>query len=295
MRYSGLRLLAVHAHPDDEASKAAATTAMYADQGAEVLVVTCTGGERGDILNPRLLGDEDLAANLPARRREEMANAARALGVQHEWLGYEDSGLPEGDPLPPLPQGSFATVDVAEAAGKLVEIVRRFRPQVMLTYNEEGGYPHPDHIMTHKISVAAYEAAHDPGAYPEAGEVWEISKLYYDQGFSAPRIKALHEAILAHGKESPFIGWIERRADAPVRPTTTYVECADYFPQRDQALLAHASQIDPDGFFFAVPRDLEQEVWRTEEFELARSRVETSFPETDLFAGVEPDTGQETA
>lgn len=294
MRFSGLRLLAVHAHPDDESSKAAATTAMYADNGAQVLVVSCTGGERGDVLNPRLKDDEDLLRNLPARRRQEMANAAAALGVQHEWLGYEDSGLPEGDPLPPLPEGSFATVPVAEAAGRLVEIIRRFKPHVLLTYNENGGYPHPDHIMTHLISMAAWEASGDPEQYPEAGQAWEISKLYYDQGFSMRRIAALHEAMTERGLESPFEGWLARRSANPRPEPTTYVECADYFGHRDRALLAHASQIDPDGFFFAVPRDLEREVWTTEEFELAGTRVEVALPEDDLFAGITVAAQEET-
>ncbi|CPZ80606.1 LmbE-like protein [Mycobacteroides abscessus] len=165
---TGLRLMAVHAHPDDEASKGAATTARYAAEGNEVMVVTLTGGERGDILNPAMDRPE-VAANIGAIRREEMAKAAAELGVRHRWLGYVDSGLPQGDPLPPLPSDSFALVPIEEPIAKLVAVVREFRPHVMTTYDENGGYPHPDHIRCHEVSMAAFEAAADPEQFPEAG------------------------------------------------------------------------------------------------------------------------------
>nr|WP_241681197.1 mycothiol conjugate amidase Mca [Pseudactinotalea terrae] len=283
-----LRLMAVHAHPDDESSKGAATMARYAAEGVEVLVVTCTGGERGDVLNPRLQEDPEVLRDLPGLRRREMAAAAAALGVQQRWLGYVDSGLPEGDPLPPLPPGCFALEPLEQAAEALVRVVREFRPHVMTTYNENGGYPHPDHIMCHKVSVAAFEAAGDEAAYPHAGPVWEPLKLYYDHGFSKSRVRSVHEALLAQQQPSPYEDWLKRwdEDDSPEREVTTRIECSDYFGHRDRALLAHATQIDPDGVFFAVPRELEREVWSVEEFELARSRVDTTFPEDDLFAGV---------
>lgn len=288
MASQNLRLMAVHAHPDDESSKGAATMARYADEGAEVLVVTCTGGERGDILNPRLKDDDEVQSDMPAVRRREMAAAAQALGIRQHWLGFVDSGLPEGDPTPPLPDDCFALVPTDEATEALVAQVREFRPHVMTTYNENGGYPHPDHLKCHEISVAAFEAAADPAAFPQAGEPWSVSKLYYDVGFSKDRLLAVHEALLAAGLESPFVDWLSRWNGRPERDITTKVECAQYFGHRDRALLAHATQIDPDGFFFAVPRDLEREVWPTEEFELAQSRVESEIPEQDLFAGVRP-------
>jgi mycothiol S-conjugate amidase len=282
-----LRLMAVHAHPDDESSKGAATMARYAHEGVEVLVVTCTGGERGDVLNPKLVDDPAVKRDLPGLRRREMAAAAAALGVQQRWLGFVDSGLPEGDPLPPLPPGCFALEPLELAAEALVRVVREFRPHVMTTYNEDGGYPHPDHIMCHKVSVAAFEAAGDPTRYPDAGEPWDVLKLYYDHGFSRSRVRTVHEAILAQQMESPFQQWLERWSeDEPEREVTTRIECADYFGNRDRALLAHATQIDPDGFFFAVPRDLERSVWSVEEFELVESKVPTEIPEDDLFAGV---------
>ena len=166
--------MAVHAHPDDESSKGAATLARYVDEGHRVLVVTLTGGERGDILNPALDLPEvrDRIADV---RRDEMAKAARILGVEHEWLGFVDSGLPEGDPPPPLPDGCFAVVPLEEPVSKLVRLIREFRPHVMTTYDENGGYPHPDHIRCHQVSVAAFEAAADRSLHPEAGAPWEFS------------------------------------------------------------------------------------------------------------------------
>src|SRR3954447_21431494 len=199
-----LRLMAVHAHPDDESSKGAATMARYVDGGVHVLVVTCTGGERGSILNPALKDRADIEENIAEIRRDEMARARAILGVEQHWLGFVDSGLPEGDPLPPLPEGCFALETVEEGARRLVAEVRRFRPHVMTTYDEHGGYPHPDHIRTHEISVAAFEAAGDPEKFPDAGEPWQPLKLYYQHGFNRLKAVAIHEAMLEHGLESPY-------------------------------------------------------------------------------------------
>ncbi|WP_327032832.1 mycothiol conjugate amidase Mca [Micromonospora ureilytica] len=282
-----LRLMAVHAHPDDESSKGAATTAKYVAQGVDVLVVTCTGGERGSVLNPKL-DRPDVWANIGDIRRAEMDAARAILGVDQAWLGFVDSGLPEGDPLPPLPEGCFALQDVEVAAGPLVRLMREFRPHVVTTYDEEGGYPHPDHIMCHRVSVAAFEAAGDPERYPELGAPWQPLKLYYDIGFSKGKIMALHEGMLAAGLESPYEEWIKRWEDRPDKGPriTTRVECAEYFPVRDDALRAHATQVDPDGFWFHVPMELQRTAWPTEDYELARSMVDSPLPESDLFAGV---------
>ncbi len=282
-----LRLMHVHAHPDDESSKGAASTAMYVAQGVDVHVVTCTGGERGSILNPKM-DRPDVLANISEIRRQEMERARDILGVRQDWLGFVDSGWPEGDPLPPPPEGCFALVPVEEAAAPLVRLMRAFRPHVVTTYDENGGYPHPDHVQCHRVTVAAFEAAGDSARYPDAGEPWQPLKLYYHHGFNRPRTQALHDAMLEHGLESP---WAERLKDWKPDPAhdariTTRVPCADYFGVRDQALLAHATQIDPDGHWFAVPRELQQQVWPTEDFELARSLVETQIPENDLFAGI---------
>jgi mycothiol S-conjugate amidase len=283
-----LRLMAVHAHPDDESSKGAATMARYVSEGVDVLVATCTGGERGSVLNPQLQGDPYYEEHIHEVRAREMDEAREILGVRQAWLGYVDSGLPEGDPLPPLPEGCFALADVEEAAGTLVRLIREFRPHVITTYDENGGYPHPDHIMTHKISMLAFDAAGDPERYPDAGEPWSPLKLYYNQGFNKARTVALHEALLARGLESPYGEWLERwkSFDRPERTLTTHVPCADFFEVRDKALLAHRTQIDPDGPWFHVPLEIQKEVWPTEDSELAKSRVDTSLPEDDLFAGV---------
>lgn len=283
-----LRLMAVHAHPDDESSKGAATTARYAAEGVDVLVVTCTGGERGDVLNPHYGPAPVGLEAMREVRRGEMAAAAAALGVRQHWLGFVDSGLPEGDPLPPVPDGSFSLVPLEEASAPLVEVVREFRPHVMTTYDPSGGYPHPDHVMCHRVAVEAFAAAGDPERYRGRGEPWTPLKLYYNHGFSLARMRAVHDAIVAAGGESPFSDWIDSRQarEVPEREVTTRIECAEYFDRRDAALRAHATQIDPEGWFFAVPREVERATWREEEYELAESRVPTDLPEDDLFAGI---------
>ncbi|GIJ44855.1 mycothiol S-conjugate amidase [Virgisporangium aliadipatigenens] len=282
-----LRLMAVHAHPDDESSKGAATMAKYVSEGVDVLVVTCTGGERGSVLNPKLDRPE-IWENITTIRRAEMDRAREILGVRQEWLGFVDSGYPEGDPLPPLPEGCFALQDVDVAAERLVKSMREFRPHVVLTYDENGGYPHPDHVMTHKISMAAFDAAGDPDRYPAAGPVWQPLKLYYHMGFSRMRVLALHEELVRLGLESPYSEWIEKwdpEHDNSHR-VTARVECGAWFETRDDALRAHATQIDPDGTWFQVPLEVQRKVWPTEDYELVRSIVDTTTPEDDLFTGV---------
>src|SRR5213079_298000 len=225
-----LRLMHVHAHPDDESSKGAATTAKYVAEGVDVHVVTCTGGQRGSILNPKM-DRPDIAANISEIRRAEMDRAREILGVRQDWLGFVDSGWPEGDPPPPLPEGCFGLVPVEEAAEPLVRLVRQFRPHVMTTYDENGGYPHPDHVMCHKVSVEAFAAAGDPARYPELGEPWQAQKLYYNMGCSRERMLALHEAMLAETGESPYTEWMKRweESDTPREDkghrTTTRVPC----------------------------------------------------------------------
>jgi mycothiol S-conjugate amidase len=291
-----LRLMAVHAHPDDESSKGAASTARYVSEGVEVMVVSCTGGERGDVLNPALAHDPRVLDDLAGFRREEMARAAEILGVQHRWLGFHDSGLPEPDEdgnVPPLPEGCFALVPLDEATAPLVELVREFRPHVITTYDENGGYPHPDHIRTHEVSMRAFEAAGDPEQFPGTGEPWQPAKLYYHLTFHKARLVALHEECLAEGIESPYAEWLEGWEDKPedAARLTTRVECADWFETRDEALKAHATQIDPDGRWFHVPLEAQRRAWPTEDFQLARTLVpdvRTGPYEDDLFAGLRP-------
>ena len=291
-----LRLLHVHAHPDDESSKGAATTARYVAEGVDVVVATCTGGERGSILNPAM-DRPDVLANMAEIRRQEMDRAREILGIEQVWLGFVDSGLPEGDPLPPLPEGSFATLDLDVATAPLVRLIRSFRPHVMTTYDENGGYPHPDHIKCHQISVAAFDAAADPARFPELGEPWQVLKLYYQFTFHRDRIVALDQAMKDRGLESPYA---ERLADWEPDPShqarlTTRVPCADYFRVRDQALLAHATQVDPEGSWFAVPLETHRQAWPTEDFERVRSLVDAPLPEDDLFAGIAVQAGDALA
>jgi mycothiol S-conjugate amidase len=287
-----LRLMAVHAHPDDESSKGAAATAKYVADGVDVLVVTCTGGERGSVLNPKLDRPE-VWENIATLRRAEMDRAREILGVRQAWLGFVDSGYPEGDPLPPLPDGCFGLQPVETAAIPLIKVIREFRPHVMTTYDESGGYPHPDHVMTHKISMAAFEAAGDPERYPELGEPWQPMKLYYNMGWQRERMLAIHEAMLAETGESPYTEWIKEWADSDKPPredkgsrVTTRVPCGEFFETRDDALRAHATQVDPDGLWFAVPLAIQQKVWPTEDFQLVRSSVGPIGIEDDLFAGI---------
>ena len=292
MLESQLRLMAVHAHPDDESSKGAATMARYAREGVQVLVATLTGGERGSILNPAMNRPE-ITADIGRVRREEMARAREILGVEQRFLGFTDSGLPEGDPKPPLPEGCFALTPLAEAAAPLVALVREFRPHVIITYDENGGYPHPDHVMTHKVAVAAFEAAADPDAYPGTGEPWQPGKLYYFVSFHGRKYVAFHEEMLRRGLESPyeeiFEKWAAREEKGEERAEleiTTRVPCGDFFEIRDAALIAHATQIDPNGFWFRCPLDVQRAVWPTEDYHLARSVVDSDLPEDDLFAGI---------
>ncbi|MGA8115150.1 MAG: mycothiol conjugate amidase Mca [Actinocatenispora sp.] len=282
--------MAVHAHPDDESSKGAAAMSRYVHEGVDVLVVTCTGGERGDVLNPKMDRPE-VWRDLPAIRNREMAAAREILGVRQSWLGFVDSGYLEDyrpERVEELPEDAFAREPLEVATAPLVRLMREFRPQVVTTYDEEGGYPHADHIMCHRVSVAAFDAAGDGDRYREFGEPWQPQKLYYNMGFNRERMEAVHEAMLAAGMESPYAEAMEKwdwSRDKSSR-VTTRVPCGEYFSVRDDALRAHATQVDPDGGWFRVPLEIQQKTWPTEDYELARSLVKTSLPEDDLFAGL---------
>ena len=285
-----LRLLAVHAHPDDESSKGAATYAHYRRLGAEVMILSCTGGERGSILNEALLGHPLAERDLPGLRRLEMAEAQRALGVQHRWLGYEDSGMNEDGSVPP---NSFADIPVAISAEPVVRLIREFRPQVLVTYDEKGGYPHPDHIRCHDVSMEAYRAAADPTRYPDAGEPWQVEKLYYDRIFNLERVDAMFLELSVTEPDSPLLEPLgaarEWMKDYP-KLATTHVPVGDFLEVRDAALRAHASQVAPTSSFFFWPNDLIREAWPYEDFQLVESKVDTVIPESDLFTGIRDDS-----
>ncbi|MBV9255265.1 MAG: mycothiol conjugate amidase Mca [Actinobacteria bacterium] len=279
-----LCLLCVHAHPDDEASKGAGTVAKYHAEGVHTVLVCATGGEEGDILNPAM-DKPEVRENIHEIRLEELRRSVEVIGYDELiMLGYRDSGMPDSeankDPR------SFAQADLDEAVGRLVEIVRRTRPQVMITYNEDQqGYPHPDHLRVHDISMAAFEAAADPDRFPDAGEPWQISKVYYSV-WSRKRFVAMHEKFLELGLESPFDDkWFDRPSQDD--SITTTIDISEQADVRRNALLAHATQIDPTSpFWFGLPPDIARTVHPFEEYLLARSLVPTETPEDDLFAGV---------
>jgi mycothiol S-conjugate amidase len=298
---ASLCVLSVHAHPDDEASKGAATMARYHAEGVRTVLVTCTGGEAGDILNPAADTDE-VRRDLAAVRRRELDDAVRVIGYDRLYLlGYRDSGMPGTEAN--AHAESFGKADLDEATGRLVEIVRRERPQVLVGYARDRVYAHPDHVRVHEISVLAFERAGDPEWYPDRGEAWQPLKLYYSNGFTRERIRALHEWFVSRGDESPLAKWVEHMderdaqaqhsgADDEVleQVTTTRVDVRDQIEVGRAALLAHRTQIPPDSFFFRVPLEVEQELHPWEEYVLARTLVETGVPdgeyETDLFAGL---------
>jgi mycothiol S-conjugate amidase len=281
------RLLAVHAHPDDESSKGAGSYAYYRSTGAEVMIVSCTGGERGDVQNEALAERAMAERDMAGLRRIEMARVQEILGIQHRWLGYLDSGLPENDEA--VPANSFSVIPLEYSAAPLVKLIREFRPQVLVTYDEHGGYPHPDHIRSHEVSIYALEAAADGSRYPELGPAWQISKLYYDRIFNSERITALYEEVVAtqpgselHSRLEEMRSWM---TDAPSL-ATTHVDVGGFLDIRDQALRSHSSQVAPDSSFFFWPNELQRAAWPYEDFQLIRSLVESELPEADLFAGI---------
>jgi mycothiol S-conjugate amidase len=277
-------LLAVHAHPDDEASKGSASVAKYTAEGVRAVLVCCTGGEAGEILNPAM-DQPEVRDNLANVRLEELRASTEIIGYQAvHMLGYHDSGMAgtDGNARP----DNFANATLEEATGRLVRLIRAERPQVVLGYAEDREfYPHPDHIRVHEVTVAAFEAAGDPELYPEAGDPWQPLKLYYT-GFSPRRIRILDQAFKDRGEESPYSRWFEKGFPAEWEDAfTTYVDVGDFLEKRTQALLAHRTQVDPAGFWFRLPDDVVRQVFPYEEFILAKSLVETAIPEDDLFAG----------
>lgn len=278
-------LLSIHAHPDDEASKGAPTVAKYKSMGVRAVLVTCTGGEEGDILNPAMERPE-VRADLAAVRLRELEAASALIGYDEViLLGYRDSGMPDSE-ANARPE-AFANADLDEAVARLVEIIRRECPQVILTYgDDQQGYPHPDHLRVHDISVPAFELAGDSSYRPDLGEPFTPLKMYYSV-WSRARVAATHEKFLELGLESPFSDdWFTRPSQD--ERVTTSIDIGPWFDVRLEALLAHATQVDPDSaFWFGLPREIARSVHPYEDYILARSRVATSVPETDLFAGID--------
>jgi mycothiol S-conjugate amidase len=217
-------------------------------------------------------------------------------------LGYRDSGMPGSEAnANPL---SFARAPHGEAVERLVEVVRRTRPQVMVIYgDEQSGYPHPDHLRVHEIGIAAFDAAADPALYPEVGPAWQVNKLYYTV-FSVARFRQVHEKFLELGLESPFDeGWRKRWDEVPTEPVSTSIDITDFADVRREALLAHATQVDPKSpFWFGLPPEVMRSIHPFDDYRLARvvpaSLLADGLPgtsasdaepvESDLFNGVRP-------
>jgi mycothiol S-conjugate amidase len=279
-----LSLLSVHAHPDDEASKGAATVHRYHEQGVHTVLVCCTGGEAGDILNPAM-DTPEVRARLHEVRMEELDRSAAIIGFDEViMLGYKDSGMPD-TPANQDPD-CFARADLDEAVGRLVKVIREHKPQVMLTYaDDQQGYPHPDHLRVHEISMLAIPAAADPDRYPDLGEPWQIQKTYYS-AWSRARVEAMHQKYLELGLESPYDKkWFERPSNDERH--TTHIDVTGLYDVRAGALKAHATQIDPlSPFWFGLPDEVAATVYPQDDFILAQSEVPTELPEDDLFAGI---------
>lgn len=283
-----LCLLQVHAHPDDEASKGSGTTAKYASEGVRNVLVTCTGGEAGDILNPAA-DTPDVRADLPAVRIKELNESVAILGYDSlHLLGYRDSGMPDTEEN--RRPDNFWNADIDEAVGKLVKIVRDEQPQVIIAYGDDHSfYPHPDHIRAHEIAVTAFEAAGAPERFPDAGTPWTPKKLYYS-GWTRRRIQALSNAFAGLDVENPFEEFLKEMPGDSDHLFTTEIYVGNFLDKRRASLLAHRTQIDPESFWMAVPDDTLREVWPVEEYILARTLIDNGLKpgeiETDLFAGL---------
>lgn len=280
------RLLSIHAHPDDEASKGASTIAAYHDKGIYCALVCCTGGEEGDILNPAMDRPE-IAENLSKVRFAELQKSAEIIGYDELiMLGYRDSGMVDSQAN--LHPDAFANAEPEEAIGRIVSIIRRIRPQVIISYpDERDWYNHPDHLQVHDLSIPAFEAAGNPTCYPEHGSAWQPSKLYFST-WSRERIEAMHEKFLEFELESPYEGWAKRPSRDHL--ISARIPILDYWSIRKQALLAHETQVDPkSSFWFGLPDEVAREVHPYDDYILALSTVDTkneSTYEDDLFAGI---------
>jgi mycothiol S-conjugate amidase len=277
-------LLSLHAHPDDESSKGAATVSRYVEAGVRAILVTATGGEAGDILNPAM-DTPDVASRLPEVRAAELAEAAAIIGYDDVvLLGYRDSGMPDSDdnarPEALCNQPHDAVLE------RLVRIVRSVQPQIVLGYDDHEFYPHPDHLAIHRLSLDVFGAASDEERFPDAGPPWQIGKLYAPV-FTGDRIGALHRAMLERTGRSPYDQWIERMdLGNGLDRRITRIDVTGYIERGRDALRAHRTQVDPDGFWFEVPTELVEEVYPWEDFELLASSVPVREGETDLFEGI---------
>jgi len=300
------RLLLVHAHPDDESIGQGATMAKYAAEGRGVTLVTCTAGEMGEILVPDL---EHLGADgddlLGEHRKEELAAAMKELGVtDHRFLGgfgtYRDSGMAWhedghaiGDPeVIAKHPNAFWNADLTEAADHLVAVIREVRPQVLVTYDQFGGYGHPDHIQAHRVATYAASLAAVPSYRKDLGEAWDIAKIYWG-AMSESRMRAGLRALRDAGDTTTFEGM---DPDGPLphfvsadEDLAAVVDATDHVERKLAAMRAHATQITTDGPFFALSNNVGAVAWGLEFFRIAkgqRGEPGEDGLETDLFAGL---------
>jgi mycothiol conjugate amidase Mca len=292
--------MTVHAHPDDETIGSGGVMARYAAAGDRVVCVTCTGGEEGEIVVAEMDTPEN-HARLREIRADELRAALEALGpIESRTLGYRDSGM-MGTPANETP-GNLWTADVDEAAGRLVRIVRELRPQVIVSYNDFGGYGHPDHIRAAHLAVLAFERAGDPAWYPDQVadglELWQPLKRY-EIVFDLGRRTELAARLEARGVRTWLTpdpdetdeqrqqreAFLERMQEAQ-GPMTTSVDVTDQVERKLEALRAHRTQIRPTDFFLALTPEEWREFAPTEDFTLAESRLGVRIPEDDLFAGL---------
>lgn len=277
-------LMFVHPHPDDESIACGGTIARYVDEGAHVVVVTCTGGEEGENLAGIDLGDE----TMPDTRRRELAAALAALGVEeHEFLGYRDSGM-AGTPANDHPD-SFHAADPEQAARRLAALIRGHRPDVVVSDDERGSYGHPDHIRAHDITTRAIAVAADASA-DLFGDPWRVRKRYI-HAIPRERVFTFHQRMLAEGRPSPFGDEpIERVEDLPFgvpeATITTAIDVGPWFEQKRAAMRAHGSQIGEESFFLNLPEDLARDVFAQEFYVLLTGEATVESIEDDLLAGL---------
>ena len=298
-------LLLVHAHPDDETIGQGATMAKYVAEGRGVTLVTCTAGEMGEILVPEL---EYLAADqsdgLGLHRKDELEAAMKELGVtDHRFLGgfgtYRDSGMKwheDGHAIAAddIRDNAFWRADLTEAADHLVSVIREVRPQVLVTYDQFGGYGHPDHIQAHRVAMYAAQLAAVPSYARDLGEPWEITKIYWG-AMSESRMRASLRAIRAAGDTTTFEGM---DPDGPLPPFVTSdedlsasIDGSAYIEQKMDAMRCYPTQITLDGPFFALSNNKGNEMWAEEFFRIVKGELGelgADGLESDLFAGIEP-------
>ena len=288
---SDARLLIVHAHPDDETIGTGATMAKYVSEGASVTLVTCTLGEEGEVLVPELA---HLAADqndtLGKHRIGELSAAMALLGVtDFRFLGgpgkYRDSGM-MGVESNKREDCSW-NADLLEAATDLVEIIREVRPQVVVTYDDFGGYGHPDHIQAHRVTTYAIALAESQSFKPELGEVWSVSKVYWS-AFPKSRIVAGIEKLKEVGDESEFAMMDPDEIPFAVDDSviTTVIDGSEFTQAKFDALTAHKTQVTTDSGFFALSNNLGLEIFAEEHFRLVRGELPETGQESDLFEGL---------